>query len=232
MTALSRLLHCCPATIRSRSCLRAGPILLTMAALLVASAIAAQAHDELTGASPADRSSTAVVPARVTLTFSQPVLAVGTAVVVTGPAGQVQRGPTVLDGATVTERLRAGSPAGRYTITWRATAADGHVVSGRLSFTARAASVAPRSAGTSPATTPAVMAPTATGDTTAPATTVTPTVQHATPASPVSEAGTGHLASTLWWTAAGVAALLLLLLAFVVTRRPRTTPDHERDPQS
>ncbi len=223
MPGLARTLPTRPATVRSRSCLRAGSILLTLTAVLMGSATAAQAHDQLTGSAPADGSSTAVVPARVTLTFSEPVLAVGTAVVVTGPAGQVQSGPAVLTGSTVSEPLRAGSPAGRYSVTWRATAADGHVVSGTLSFTARSASPAPKATGTTPPATP-----TATGNTTAAAANAAPTVQSATPAAPISTASAGEPASTLWWLAGGVIALLLLV-ALIVARRPRTTPDHERD---
>ena len=193
-------------------------IALTMTVLLMGSATAAQAHDELTAASPADRSSTAVVPARVTLTFAEPVLPLGTAIVVTGPAGQVQSGAPVLAGNTVTERLRPGAPAGRYTVTWRATSADGHVVSGELAFTARSASPAPAATRT---TTPASTS-TAAGTTSAPAVQAAPV-----PAANASTAGTVGSGSSLWWVAGGVAALLLL--AFVVARRPRSTPDDERD---
>jgi len=191
---------------------------LTMTVLLTGSATAAQAHDQLTATSPADRSSTAVVPARVTLTFTEPVLALGTGIVVTGPAGQVQSGAAVLAGTTVTERLRPGAPAGRYTVTWRATSADGHVVSGQLAFTARSASPAPRA---TPPTAPASTS-TAAGIASAPAVQAAPT-----PAANASTAGTPGPGSSLWWVAGGVAALLLL--AFVVARRPRSTPDDERD---
>ena len=193
-------------------------IALTMTVSLMGSATAAQAHDELTAASPADRSSTAVVPARVTLTFAEPVLPLGTAIVVTGPAGQVQSGAPVLAGNTVTERLRPGAPAGSYTVTWRATSADGHVVSGQLAFTARSASPAPEATRTA---TPASTS-TAAGTTSAPAVQAAPvTTANASPA------GTAGQGSSLWWVAGVVAAVLLL--AFLVARRPRSTPDNERD---
>jgi methionine-rich copper-binding protein CopC len=111
-------------------------VALMVAAILVGTAAAAGAHDVLFGTSPADGSVAAVVPSRVTLTFDQPALAVGTEILVTGPAGQVQNGAAVLVDNTVTEHVQPGSPAGRYTVAWRVTSADGHPVSGRFSFTA------------------------------------------------------------------------------------------------
>jgi len=115
---------------------RALAVVLAVAALLVAGATAAQAHDILVGTSPVDGSTAKVVPARVTLTFDQPALAVGTEILVTGPAGQVQRGAAVLVDNIVIEHLQPGSPAGRYAVIWRVTSNDGHPVSGRFSFTA------------------------------------------------------------------------------------------------
>jgi hypothetical protein len=43
---------------------------------------------------------------------------------------------------TVVQDLPGSSPAGRYTVLWRVTSADGHPVSGQISFTSRAASPA------------------------------------------------------------------------------------------
>ena len=148
----------------TRSYPRVLAILVAVAALLVGSATVAQAHDVLVSTSPADRSSTAVVPAQVTLTFAEPALAIGTDIVVTGPSGQVQSGTPVLVDNTVAEHLRPGSPAGRYTVTWRVTSTDGHTVSGRLSFTARAPSPAQQATATTstsprPRHPPALLAP-------------------------------------------------------------------------
>ena len=56
-----------------------------------------------------------------------------------GPGGDVASGPPVLIDTTVRETLRAGSPAGHYTVRWRVTSADGHPVSGSFDFTATAA---------------------------------------------------------------------------------------------
>ena len=115
---------------------RALAVVLAVTALLVGAATAAQAHDILVGTSPADGSTVKVVPAQVTLTFDQPALAVGTQIIITGPSGQAQTGAAVLVDNTVSEHLRPGSPAGRYTVIWRGISNDGHPVSGKFTFTA------------------------------------------------------------------------------------------------
>ena len=182
-------------------------VVLAVAALFLAVPTAAEAHDELVGTSPTDRSTAAVVPAQVTLTFGQPALAVGTIVIVTGPAGQVQTGAAVLVDNTVTEHLRPGSPAGRYTVAWRVTSADGHPVSGQFSFTASSPSPGQQTTATTSAE--------STGSSRS---------THASTAAAVgtaTTAGTSEHASTLWWVAGGILSLLLLAL-FIVTRKPRT----------
>jgi methionine-rich copper-binding protein CopC len=117
-------------------------VVLAVAGLMAGGVTAAEAHDILIGTSPAGGSVVAVVPVHVMLTFDQPALAVGTEIIVTGPAGPVQTGAAVLVNNTVSEYLRPGSPAGRYTVVWRVTSIDGHPVSGKFSFTANSPSQA------------------------------------------------------------------------------------------
>jgi methionine-rich copper-binding protein CopC len=196
----------------SRWLFRAPAAVLAVTALLVGAAPAAEAHNILVGTSPTDGSMTAVVPGQVTLTFNEPAVAVGTILIVTGPAGQVQTGAAVLVNNTVTEQLRPGSPAGRYTVAWRVTSADGHPVSGKFSFTAMAPSPNQQvSATTATTTTPAGTAKT------------TGTANKANPG--------GH-SSTVWWVGVGGVVALLLLMGFVAARKPRSTPQDERDPES
>jgi methionine-rich copper-binding protein CopC len=125
---------------------------LAVGALLVGPATAAQAHNILVGTSPAGGSIAKVVPAAVTLTFNEPAVAIGTEIIVTGPAGQEQSGAAVLVNNTVSEHLQPGSPAGTYAVLWRVTSADGHPVSGKFSFTAASPSPGQRPSAT-PATT-------------------------------------------------------------------------------
>ena len=137
-----------PHLVRARWRPRALAVVLAAAALLVGSATAAQAHNILVGTSPAAGSTAKVVPAQVTLTFNEPALALGTEIIVTGPAGQEQNGAAVLVNNTVTEHLQPGSPAGPYAVLWRVTSADGHPVSGKFSFTATSPSPGQRPSAT------------------------------------------------------------------------------------
>jgi hypothetical protein len=107
--------------------------------LLLLAAGPAAAHNALVSSSPASQQTVATTPGSVVLTFNEPVLGMGSRVVVTGPDGEVQQGPPRLVDATVTQDLRGGAPAGSYAVDWRVTSADGHPISGRYTFTSRAA---------------------------------------------------------------------------------------------
>ena len=126
--------------------------LLVATAALLSNAAPASAHDVLTSTNPAADSVVAALPEVVVLTFDEPALAIGTEVIVTGPSGPVTSGSPQLVDTEVRQPLRGG-PAGRYTVVWRVTSADGHPVSGTFVFTtqqARAGSTG--SAGTSATT--------------------------------------------------------------------------------
>ena len=167
---------------------------------LIATAVPASAHDVLRSTNPADGAVVDRLPDRVVLTFDEPALAIGTEVVVTGPAGPVSDGPPQLVDAEVRQPVRAG-PAGRYTVLWRVTSADGHPVSGTFAFTTQQGSAA------SPTATP--------GTTTAPSTspssasTTTPTSVPATSPSATPQTA-GLPGPAVVAVLAGVIALLAL----------------------
>jgi hypothetical protein len=99
----------------------------------------ASAHNTLVSSNPTDEQRVARTPSAVLLTFNEPAVAMGTQVIVTGPAGPVQLGaPQLVDNA-VTQPLQGGAAAGAYTVSWRVTSADGHPISGTFTFTAAAA---------------------------------------------------------------------------------------------
>ncbi len=70
------------------------------------------------------------------------------AMTVVGPDGNLwSTGEPEVDGAVVSVGVRPLGPAGTYTVNYRATSADGHVVSGSWSFQLTVAGPAPRPAG-------------------------------------------------------------------------------------
>ncbi|MGE2735734.1 copper resistance CopC family protein [Mycolicibacterium vaccae] len=136
---------------------------LAAAVLLVGGAGAgpAWAHATLIGSDPAADSEVASPPERVSATFNETMQPQFAAMTVVGPDGQQWGdGNPVVEDAVISIGVRPGGPAGEYTVNYRATSADGHVVSGSWSF--RAAAAAP---GSSPAVSgppePATPAPTA-----------------------------------------------------------------------
>jgi len=115
---------------------------LAAAGLVLTAAAPASAHDSLVSSSPADGQTVATMPDSIVLTMNEAAVAVGTRVVVSGPDGEVQQGRPHLNENTVEQSLEPSAPAGRYTVTWRVTSADGHPVSGTFSFTASSAAAA------------------------------------------------------------------------------------------
>ncbi len=107
------------------------------ALLLIATfnAPAAFAHAVRISADPADNAVLANGPGRVSATFNERLQTTFAAMTVIGPDGNVwSTGEPAVQGAVVSVGLRPLGPAGTYTVNYRVTSADGHVVSGSWSF--------------------------------------------------------------------------------------------------
>jgi methionine-rich copper-binding protein CopC len=101
--------------------------------LVMVGAAPASAHASLVRTSPADRSSVATAPTTVSLTFDENIR-VPSVILVTDAAGaSVVRGKTSVVDNIVSTRVRPGA-TGDYLVVYRVVSADGHPVSGRLSF--------------------------------------------------------------------------------------------------
>lgn len=106
--------------------------MLTVAALL---APAASAHAVRISTDPADDAVLSTGPARVTATFNERLETTFAVMTVVGPDGNIwSSGDTTVQGAIAGVGLRPLGPVGRYTVNYRVTSADGHVVSGAWSF--------------------------------------------------------------------------------------------------
>jgi methionine-rich copper-binding protein CopC len=109
--------------------------LLTGLALLLGAGTAF-AHDVLTASDPANGSSLATGPSKVTLTFDLPVKEYFSTITVLGPDGNhYEAGPSAVDGNTVSAPVQPLGPAGGYTVGYRIVSDDGHPVSGSVRFT-------------------------------------------------------------------------------------------------
>ena len=113
---------------------------MTLAALaLAASALAgagtASAHATRTGADPAEHAKLTESPQRVSATFNEQLQKAFAAMTVVGPDGNLwSDGEPQVEGAVVSVGVRPLGPAGTYTVNYRVTSADGHVVSGSWAF--------------------------------------------------------------------------------------------------
>jgi copper resistance protein C len=111
---------------------------LLLAAMVLTATLTAQtafAHAWRVSTDPADNAALTTGPARVSATFNERLQATFAAMTVVGPDGNVWSTgePTVQD-AIVGIGVRPLGPAGIYTVNYRVTSADGHVVSGSWSF--------------------------------------------------------------------------------------------------
>lgn len=107
-------------------------------ALLVIATMTAQvasAHAARVATDPADNALLATGPARVSATFNEQLQTTFAAMTVVGPDGNLWSvGDPTVRGAVVGVDLRPLGPVGTYTVNYRVTSADGHVVSGSWSF--------------------------------------------------------------------------------------------------
>jgi copper resistance protein C len=96
----------------------------------------ASAHAVRVATDPAPDTALAKGPPRVSATFNEELQTTFAAMTVVGPDGNLWSNSTApqVQGAVVSVDLRALGPAGTYTVNYRVTSADGHVVSGAWSF--------------------------------------------------------------------------------------------------
>jgi len=105
---------------------------------LLGLATPASAHNSLIGSTPRDGSSLQAGPTQIELKFDQPVQAGQglNSIAVLGPNNDHwEGGAPQVSSNVVTAPVRPLGPAGTYKVGWRILSADGHPVSGELTFT-------------------------------------------------------------------------------------------------
>lgn len=96
----------------------------------------ASAHTVLVSSDPPADATLTAGPARVSATFNEELQTTFAAMTVVGPDGNLwSSGDPELRGPVAAVAVRPLGPAGRYTVNYRVTSTDGHVVSGSWSFT-------------------------------------------------------------------------------------------------
>ena len=109
---------------------------LLIAGMAMAGTPVASAHAVRVAADPAPDTAVAVAPSRVSATFNEQLHPDFAAMTVVGPDGNLwSNGAPQVQGAVVSVGIHPLGPAGIYTVNYRVTSADGHVVSGSWSFT-------------------------------------------------------------------------------------------------
>ena len=95
----------------------------------------ASAHASRVSADPADHAALSAGPARVSATFNEDLQTTFAAMAVVGPDGNLWAvGEPQVHGTVVSVGVRPLGPVGTYTVNYRVTSADGHVVAGSWSF--------------------------------------------------------------------------------------------------
>ncbi|MCZ2403354.1 copper resistance protein CopC [Paenarthrobacter sp. Z7-10] len=135
-----------------RALRRLSTVVLTAAVLLLAlfgAAPAASAHDVAESTSPADGSTVADMPDKVSITLNNTPGALGSAIQINDANGRNwAEGPVQVVDHVATQQVMAGAPAGKYTVLWRLVSSDSHPVDGTFSFTTTGGSSGGSAAGT------------------------------------------------------------------------------------
>ena len=107
-----------------------------LALMTATSGAVATAHTVLVSSDPPADATLSAAPTRVSATFNEDLQPAFAAMTVVGPDGNLwSSGEPEIRGAVAGIAVRGLGPSGRYTVNYRVTSADGHVVSGSWSFT-------------------------------------------------------------------------------------------------
>jgi copper resistance protein C len=110
-------------------------LIFALAAGTLGNAGVAAAHAARIASAPAEDASLSQPPSRVSATFNEAMQSQFAAMTVVGPDGDLwSTGEPEVNGAIISVGVRPLGPSGTYTVNYRATSADGHVVSGSWSF--------------------------------------------------------------------------------------------------
>jgi copper resistance protein C len=100
----------------------------------------AAAHDAAESSTPAGGATVAAPPEQVSVTFSNNPLGIGSSFSIKDASGaEWADGPVNIVDNVASQKLKAGGPAGQYTVAWRVVSSDSHPIEGTFTFTASSA---------------------------------------------------------------------------------------------
>lgn len=176
------------------------------------------AHDRLVRTTPSS-GARVTSPTTVQLQFSDTVVPTGSRIEVKAPGDRIVSTDLAVEGSKVSVQLTQPVAAGKYSVVWRVTSADGHPISGDFTFGALAAPTAPTSTpSSSPSAAPPSSAPPA----------ATSTKAGSTPVPP-QRAPTNDTNNQPGWIFGAVGIGAFVIAAGVVVSRRRLTDDEPAD---
>ena len=188
----------------------------------------ASAHDAAESSSPAQGATVATAPEQVSVTFNRNPLGIGAQFSVKDSAGaEWADGAVEIVDNTATQKLKAGAPAGTYTVAWRVVSSDSHPIEGTFGFTATAAAAGAASSGTTAGATPPGTTPSG-----APPSAAVPTMGSAQPGTVVTPAPAENASQPFPWSLvifAAVAVGLLVAIGILAKRRLTAGSDDETE---
>ncbi|WP_426997909.1 copper resistance CopC family protein [Pseudarthrobacter sp. N5] len=116
---------------------------LVVAAMLFAAGLfaagPASAHDAAESSSPAQGATVATPPDKVSVTFNKNPLGLGAQIRVNDSIGaDWADGAVEIVDNVASQKIKAGAPAGEYTVIWRVVSSDSHPIEGTFTFKATA----------------------------------------------------------------------------------------------
>ena len=110
-------------------------LIISLTAAAMAGAGVASAHATRIATDPVNNAALTQGPPTVSATFNEKLQPQFAAMTVVGPDGNLwSTGDPKVEGAVASIAVRPLGPSGTYTVNYRVTSADGHVVSGSWSF--------------------------------------------------------------------------------------------------
>lgn len=186
--------------------------IFVVAGALLGFSAPAVAHDAAESSSPTQGATLETPPEKVSVTFNKSPLGLGAQFSVKDATGaEWAAGPVEIVDNVASQKLKAGAPAGAYTVTWRVVSSDSHPIEGTFRFTATAAAE-----GASPS------GPATSGPASPAASAAVPSMGTAQPGTPVAPEPVADASEPFPWSLvifAAVALGLLVTLGILARRR-------------